>query len=145
MVMVVEKICYTERITNKEVMRRPAGERQLLNIISNSKTNFAGQILRRDEILKEVIEGRMDGKRGRGGPITGMLDEMIVASYGYTNRRTEDREGWRSKVLWHSMRQDTAEGYNRGSNTILNTLKNSSCQMGLSLDGLRVRLFNNNA
>ena len=114
-------------------MRRPAGERQLLNVISNSKNNFAGHILRGDEIVKEVIEGRMEGKRGRGRPITGMLDELIVASYGYTNRRTEDREGWRSKVLWTSVRQDTDEGYNRHSNTILNALRNSSCQMSPSL------------
>ena len=74
----MEKISYTERVTNEEVLRRVVEERQLLNLIRNRKKNWIGHILRGDGIVKEVIEGRMEGKRSRGRPRAGMLDDMIV-------------------------------------------------------------------
>ena len=55
----MEKISYTERVTNEEVLRRVGEERQLLNLIRNRKKNWIEHILRGDGIVKEVIEGRM--------------------------------------------------------------------------------------
>ena len=49
----MEKISYTERVTNEEVLRRVGEERQLLNLIRNRKKNWIGHILRGDGIVKK--------------------------------------------------------------------------------------------
>ena len=59
-------------------------------MIRNRKKNWIGHILRGDGIVKEVIEGRMEGKRSRGRPRAGMLDDLVVVSYGDTKRRAEN-------------------------------------------------------
>ena len=51
-------------------------------------------------MLKDVIEGRMEGKRARGRPRLGMLDELMTGSYVDMKRRTEDRGGWKSYMPW---------------------------------------------
>ena len=52
-------------------------------------------------LLREVIEGRMVGKRGPGRPRIGMLDELLEKdTYGAMKRRAEDRSGWRVGVPW---------------------------------------------
>ena len=54
----MEKISYTERVTNEEVLRRIGEQRQLLNLIRNRNKNWIGHILRGDGIDNRVIEGR---------------------------------------------------------------------------------------
>src|SRR6188508_2225418 len=95
------KICisYTEKLTHADVLRRIGEERQLLNLIRNRKKNWIGHILRGDGIVKEVIEGRMEGKRSIGRPRAGMLDDLVVVSYGDTKRRAEDRGRWKSYLI----------------------------------------------
>ena len=51
--------------------------------------------IRGEGLLKEVIEGRMEGKRTRGRPQKGMLDELIGSSYGDMKKRAEGREEWK--------------------------------------------------
>src|SRR5688572_24608129 len=53
-----------------------------------------GHVLRGNSLLKEVLEGRMEGRRVRGRPRLGMLDEIKVGSYVDMKRKSEDREGW---------------------------------------------------
>ena len=55
-------------------------------------------ILRGDGLLKEVIEGKMEGRRPRGRPRIGMLDELKEGSYTDMKRRAEDRLKWRCWV-----------------------------------------------
>ena len=60
----MEKISYTERVTNEEVLRRIGEQRQLLNLIRNRNKNWIGHILRGDGIDNRVIEGRRkDGRK----------------------------------------------------------------------------------
>jgi hypothetical protein len=42
--------------------------------------------------LKDVLEGRMEGKRPRGRPRMGMIDDLKEGSYACMKRRAEDRE-----------------------------------------------------
>jgi len=47
--------------------------------------------LRHEGLLRDVIEGKMQGKRPRGRPRIGMFYELKEGSY---ERRAEDRERW---------------------------------------------------
>ena len=52
---------------------------------------------RHDNLLKTVIEGRMEGRRGRGRKRIGMLDDLIKDEhYAHMKRRADDRAAWRS-------------------------------------------------
>jgi len=96
----MEKISYTDRITNEEVLKRVGEERQIMNLIRSRKRNWMGHILRGESLMKEVVEGRMEGKRTRGRPRKGMLDDLIGSSFGDMKRRAENREEWRRWAPW---------------------------------------------
>ena len=58
--------------------------------------DLIGHIMRGDGLMKEVMEGKMEGKRGRGRKRIGMIDELMInEQYGDLKRRAEDRHGWR--------------------------------------------------
>jgi hypothetical protein len=96
----MEKISWTDKITNEEVLERVGINRQLMSQLRNRKKNWIGHILRGDGLLKEVIEGRMEGKRIRGRPRLGMLDDLITHSYVEMKRITENRVKWRNYMPW---------------------------------------------
>ena len=96
----MEKISWTEKISNEEVLRRIGEERQLMSLIRTRKHKLIGLSMRGEELLKEVIEGKMKGKRTRGRPRKGMLDELIGSWYGDMKRRAEDREEWKIWMSW---------------------------------------------
>jgi hypothetical protein len=96
----MEKISYIDKITNEDVLRRVGEVRQLGSFIRSRKRNWIGHVLRGDGMLKDVIEGRMDGKKGRGAPRREMLSELIVNSYVEMKRRTDNREEWRCWKPW---------------------------------------------
>ena len=64
----MEKISWTEKMSNEEVLRRIGEERQLMSLIRTRKRKWIGHSIRGEGLLKEVIEGRMEGKRTRGRP-----------------------------------------------------------------------------
>ena len=94
----LEKISWTEKLTNEEVLKRVGEERQLVQLLRNRQKKWIGHVLRGDGLMKEVMEGRMEGKRGRGRPRAGMLDNLIEDSYVEMKRRAENREEWRKWV-----------------------------------------------
>ena len=96
----MERISWSDKITNDEALKRVGTDRQLLNTLRSRKKTWIGHVLRGDGVLKEVIEGRMEGKRPRGRPRFGMLDDLITNSYEDMKRKTEDREKWRSYMPW---------------------------------------------
>ena len=53
---------------------RSKRERTILNSILERKKRWLGHILRGESLVKDVIEGRLEGKRGRGKPRIMMLD-----------------------------------------------------------------------
>ena len=46
-------------------------------------------------LFKNFNEGRMEGKRPKGRPRMGMIDDIMMGSYEHMKRRALDREGWR--------------------------------------------------
>jgi len=67
----MEKISRTDHVRNKEVLLRVNEQRNILHEISKRKGNWIGHILRRNCLLKRVIEGKIKGgievtgRRGR--------------------------------------------------------------------------------
>ena len=92
----MEKISWTEKISNEEVLKRIGEERQLMSLIRTRKRKWIGHSIRGEGLLKEVIKERMEGKRTRGRTQKGMLDKLKVSSYGDMKRRAEDREEWKN-------------------------------------------------
>ena len=68
----------------------------MVETIVRRKKNWIGHTMRGDGLMKEVMEGKMEGKRGRGRKRIDMIDELMEnKQYGDLKRRVEDRQGWR--------------------------------------------------
>jgi hypothetical protein len=57
----MEKISWTDRVRNEEVLHR-VEERNILHAIKRRKANWIGHILSRNCLLKHVIEGKLQGR-----------------------------------------------------------------------------------
>jgi hypothetical protein len=53
----IEKIKWSEKVTNEQVLECIGGKRTLLNNILRRKPNWIGHILRRNCLLHDVSEG----------------------------------------------------------------------------------------
>jgi hypothetical protein len=75
----MEKISWTEHVKNEEVLLRVKGQRKILHGISKRKANRSGQILHRNYLLQQVIEGKIKGGievRGRRRRRRKLLDDF---------------------------------------------------------------------
>ena len=52
----------------------------MLEVIAKRKKAWIGHVVRGDGLLKLVIEGRMEGKRSKGRPRMGMIDNIMMGS-----------------------------------------------------------------
>jgi len=57
----MEKISWTDRARNEEVLLRVKGQRNILHEIRKRKANWIGHILCRNCLLQGVIEGKIEG------------------------------------------------------------------------------------
>jgi hypothetical protein len=96
----MEDIRWTEKITNEKVLQAVEEERQLVEAIVERKKKWIGQILRGEGLMRDVMEGKMEGKRGRGRKRIGMINELLEGSYGSMKRKAEDGERWRCWKPW---------------------------------------------
>jgi hypothetical protein len=58
----MEKISWTDRVRNEEVLHRVKEEGNIIHTVKGRKTNWIGHILRRNCFLKHVIEGMVEGE-----------------------------------------------------------------------------------
>ena len=72
----MEKIKWSEKVTNEQVLDRIGEKRKLLNIILRRKANWIGHILRRNCLLHDAIEGQMTEVKGVGRRRTQFLDDL---------------------------------------------------------------------
>jgi hypothetical protein len=56
----MEKISWTDRVRNEEVLHRVKEERNILRTIKIRKANWIGHISRRNCLLKHVIEKKLE-------------------------------------------------------------------------------------
>ena len=95
----VEKISWTDHVGNEEVVIRVKEQRNILHEIRKRKAMWIGQILRRNCLLKRVIEGKIKGEievtRRRGRRRRKLLDDLKERR-GYSQLKEEalDRTMW---------------------------------------------------
>ena len=69
------------------------------------------------------MERRIMGKRPRGRPRAGMMDELMECSYVKMKRRAEGREEWRGWVPRTCLRQNTYDDDNTYQYLNYNTVR----------------------
>ena len=55
----------TQRRTNESVLQEIGENTSILTIIQRRRTSWVGHVLRHQSLLLSVMEGRIEGKRGR--------------------------------------------------------------------------------
>jgi hypothetical protein len=83
----MEKISWTDRVRNEEVLHRAKEEKNIVRTIKRRKANWIFHILRRNCLLKHVIEGTLEGRTEmtvrRGRRRKQLLDDLKEKrSYG---------------------------------------------------------------
>ena len=91
----MERISWEDKKKNEEVLAAIGEEISLVEAVVKCKKNWIGHIVRGEGLLKLALEGRMEGKRQRGRPRLGMINDLKEGSYESMKRRAEDRERWR--------------------------------------------------
>ena len=97
------RISWKEKRTNKSILEELKTKRALLETVKTRKLNFFGHASRnkRCRLVKDVIQGKMEGKRGRGRPRSSYMSNIQDWSE-MTGRSTfeaaEDRTEWRKTV-----------------------------------------------
>jgi ribosomal 50S subunit-associated protein YjgA (DUF615 family) len=61
----MEKISWTDRVGNAEVLQRVKEKRNTIHAAKRRKANWIGHVLCRNFLLKQIIEGKMEGSRNR--------------------------------------------------------------------------------
>jgi hypothetical protein len=87
----MEMISWTDHVRN-EVLLRDKEQRNILHEICNRKANWIGQILRRNCLLQQVIEGKIKGEievTGRRGRRWRKLLDGLKERRGYSHLKEE--------------------------------------------------------
>ena len=72
----MQKISWTERKSNDEVLRSVGVEKELLNGIKEQQMKFFGHIVREGNIEELITTGRIEGTRDRGRQRIKQLDNI---------------------------------------------------------------------
>ncbi|KAJ4450349.1 hypothetical protein ANN_01769 [Periplaneta americana] len=101
----MERVKWTDRMRNEAVLERVDEERMMLKLIRKRKRNWVGNWLGRNCLLKDVLEGMVNGRRVRDRRRYQMIGDIkIYGSYEETKRKAENRKDWRfthSFILFH--------------------------------------------
>src|SRR5688572_21563806 len=93
----LERVCWQDRIKNEEVLSMVGQKRCLVKTIRERKKNWIGHMFRGNGLLRDVLEGRMLGKRPKGRP---RIDDLMEGSFEKMKRRAEGREDKEEVGAW---------------------------------------------
>ncbi|KAJ4439738.1 hypothetical protein ANN_07866 [Periplaneta americana] len=87
----IERVKWTDKIRNEVVLKRVGEERMMLKLSRKRKRNWLGLWLRRNYLLKDALEGMMNGRKVRGRRRHQMIDGIkIYGSYEEKKRKAEN-------------------------------------------------------
>ena len=98
----MEKIVWTDRARNEELLHRVKGERNIVRTMERRQANWFGRFLRRNclliHIIEEKIEGRIEMTMRRGRRCKHLLDDFRETR-GYRKLKEDalDRPLWLSR------------------------------------------------
>jgi hypothetical protein len=72
----MEKISWTYRVKNEEVLHRVKEKRNILYTIKGKKANWIGHILRRNCLLKHVFTGKKERRKIPRRRLKQLLDDL---------------------------------------------------------------------
>ena len=75
----MERVKWTDKIKNAVVLERVEEGRTILELMRKGKRNWLGQWLKRNCLLKDALEGMVNGKKVRGRRRYRMIDVGEVA------------------------------------------------------------------
>ena len=92
------RIPWTARVTNERVLEMAGVPHEMLAVIRVRQLGFVGHILRHEGLKKDVLLGRIEGRRGRGRPRMKYTDSLLKDVNGVDSvvelvRMARDREG----------------------------------------------------
>jgi hypothetical protein len=97
----LQKISWTDHVRNEEVLHTVKKERNILPTIKRRKANWIGHILRRNCLLKHVVEGMIKGKTEvmgrRGRTRKQQLDDLKETRILKLKEEALDRTLWRTR------------------------------------------------
>jgi hypothetical protein len=94
----MEKISWTDHVRNEEALLRVSEQRTILHEIRKRKANWIGHILRRNCLLKEVIEGKIKGRIEETRRRKQLLDDLgHRRGYSHLKEEALDRTKWRHR------------------------------------------------
>ncbi|KAJ4442639.1 hypothetical protein ANN_04228 [Periplaneta americana] len=126
----MERVKWTDRIRNEAVLERVGEERMKLKLIRKRKKNWLGQWLRRNCLLKDALEGMVNGRRVRGRRNQMIDDIKKYRSYEETKRKAENRKDWRKLGLHYPAFARIGLRKNSGKKPQLGNLPRSGFEPG---------------
>ena len=93
------RISWTRHVTNKEVLRLADTKKSLFQTVKQRKLSFFGHIMRHDSLQRNLLEGMVEGKRGRGRPRLQWSDSNLQwagLNFEQCKRMAQNRKRWRS-------------------------------------------------
>lgn len=96
----LEKIKWTEKMSNERVLERVKESRQIWKMLVDRRHRWIGHLFRHNEFLVDIVEGRRDGRQGRGRPRLAFMEQVVKASgcnsYREMKEKTSNRDEWRA-------------------------------------------------
>ena len=107
----MQKIAWTERKSNVEVLQSINTERELIKIIRTRQLSFLGHVMRKGELENLSLTGKIEGKRARGRQRDTFMKSLArILDGNWTTgsllQATADRKRWQSMIA--NVRVDTA-------------------------------------
>ena len=99
----IAKISWKQKINNQKVLKKlNLKKTELLTTVKQRKLKYYGHIRRHPSIQKSIVEGKIEGKRGRGRKRTNWLDSIastIGKPINKCAKMAENRDLWRSVTV----------------------------------------------
>jgi len=86
----MEKFSWVDKVTKAEVRQKVEENRSILNTVQQRKLRWIGHILRRESLLRDIIEGRLLGRATRGRSRLQMLSNVTSKTYEDLKREAGD-------------------------------------------------------